>query len=104
MGDEHEHVCVYLPNTGEKELGVALWRHNVPLYSGSVVGELLTSGCFLRETEKHRKSRLECECVCEEECVSDGKLKSFMAVFCLDLHTPRGPVTSQHQNQLGWTM
>ncbi len=51
-------VCVSLPDTEQK--GAALRHHNVPLYSGSVVGELLTSGCFLREAAKHRKSRFVC--------------------------------------------
>lgn len=54
-------MCVRVFQTlKEKESGVALQRHNAPLYSGSVVGELLTSGCFLREAAKHRKSRLVC--------------------------------------------
>lgn len=53
-----EAVCV-----SSKEAG--LWQHNALLCSGCIVGKLLTSGCFLRESEKHRKSRLACECVLE---------------------------------------
>ena len=47
-----------------------------------------------------------CVCVCEcmGACVSDGKLRSFIAVFCPDLHTPQGPGTSQLQFQHGRAM
>lgn len=69
-------VCVRVFQTlKEKESGVALQRHNAPLYSGSVVGELLTSGCFLREAAKHRKSRLVCwvcGCVCGYVCLMEN--------------------------------
>lgn len=69
-----------------EKLGVDLRHHNAPLYSGGVVGELRTSGCFLRESAKHRKFKLVCgarTCVRASawECSSDGKPRSFIAVL-----------------------
>lgn len=57
-------VCVFQTLSKRSWLGATLRHHNAPLYSGSVAGELLTSGCFLREAAKHRKSRLVCVHVC----------------------------------------
>lgn len=83
-------VCVCLPDIEQKESGHSFATSQcASLYSGCVLGELvLTSGCFLRESEQHRKSKLVCQagflggffCAGMRECESDGKLCRFIAV------------------------
>lgn len=79
-------VCVCLPDVELEKSGVGSRHHNAPLYSGSVVGELCTSGCFLQESVKHRKFQSVC-CASTRGSVCLMENRGALELRCPDVHT-----------------
>lgn len=99
-------VCVCVFQTLKKYLDIAFQHHNEPLYSGSVVDELLTCVFFLWEAAKQTEARVVC-CVCEcvhtwtNVCLMEnwGALQPCFAWFTDTPETSDSELQFKH----GWT-